>query len=129
MVERSNRVTRRRFLLWFFVVRHGLIMTKFSFESKLDRTQQHLYELNLEIKRWIKSRPYRITDELDTDTGANVICGQLLGPVPSIISQLIGDCLQNLRSSLDHLAYELAIANTGTLTFRLIGRTRGGGVT
>jgi hypothetical protein len=36
--------------------------------------------------------------------------------VPPLILQLIGDCLQNLRSCLDHLAYALALANKGSLT-------------
>lgn len=91
-------------------------MTQLSFESKLQRAEQHLHELDPKIKQWITSHPYRISDELDPDTGDNIIWGELLDPMPSIISHLIGDCLQNLRSTLDHLAYELAVANTGMLT-------------
>lgn len=91
-------------------------MTKFSFESKLDRAYQHLKELRTKIDGWVKNRPYRLTDKLDANSGDNIISGQLLRPMPPLISQLVGDCLQNLRSSLDHLAYALAIANKGSLT-------------
>jgi hypothetical protein len=87
-----------------------------SFADKLNRARHHFNELELEIERWRKSRPYRIVDELDSDTGDNVIYGQLLRFPPSHISQLIGDCLQNLRCSLDHLAYALAVKNKGSLT-------------
>jgi hypothetical protein len=82
-----------------------------SFEEKLDRAYQHLQQLQLEPRRWIQTRPYTITDEIDPNTGDNVIYGKLLGLPPPIIPQLIGDCLFNLRSCLDHLAYALAIAN------------------
>ncbi len=93
-----------------------------SFESKLDRAEQHLQELQAEIERWIKSHPYRITDELDPKTDDNIICGQLLGPTPPLILQLVGDCLQNLRSCLDHLAYALALANKESLTDAEVSR-------
>jgi hypothetical protein len=92
------------------------MVTNFSFESKLIRSEQHLRELGPEIRRWVQSRPYRIIDELDPDTGDNVISGQLRESPPPLIPQLTGDCLQNLRSCLDHLACALAVANKGALT-------------
>jgi len=91
-------------------------MPSYSFEAKLDRAGQHLKELRTELDSWIKNRPYRITDKLDPDNGDNVIYGQLRQAMPPSITELVGDCLQNLRSSLDHLAYALAIANKGSLT-------------
>lgn len=87
-----------------------------TFESKLDRAHQHLEELRSEINRWVKSRPYRIIDKIDSNSRDNIIYGQIIRPMPARIVQLIGDCLQNLRSCLDHLAYSLALANKGSLS-------------
>ncbi len=91
-------------------------MQPYSFEAKLDRARQHLEKLGTELKAWIKCHPYRITNKYDLKSGDNVIYGQLTRPMPPLINELAGDCLQNLRSSLDHLAFELAIANKGSLT-------------
>jgi hypothetical protein len=45
--------------------------------------------------------------------GADTIIGSLCAeatPIPSVVPLLIGDCLQNLRSSLDYLVLELVLA-------------------
>jgi hypothetical protein len=70
----------------------------------------------LEIDRWLKTHPYTITDDLDPDTGDNVVRTELTASPPPIIPQIIGDCLYNLRASLDHLVYALALANKPSLT-------------
>ena len=41
-----------------------------SFESKLNRAEQHLYELGPIIQQWIRS--HRITDELDLDSATTL---------------------------------------------------------
>src|SRR5258708_3704415 len=82
-----------------------------SFESKLKRARQHLEELRAEIDAWVKSRPYRLSDKIDPHSGDNIIYGQLLRPLPDRVLQLTGDCLQNLRSALDHIAFALALFN------------------
>ena len=84
-------------------------MTKFSFDEKLDRANQLFKELWVELRRWRGSRPYFITDEFDPKSGDNVVYVQMRGSTPSIILTLLGDCLYNLRSSLDHLVHELAV--------------------
>ena len=80
-----------------------------SFMFKLERAEQHLHELRPEIERWLKSGAYSISDDPDSDATYNILNAQLVRPMPSLISQLIGDCLQNLRSAIDHLVYTLAL--------------------
>jgi hypothetical protein len=55
-----------------------------SFEEKLERADQHLKELWPELRRWVQSRPYRILDKVDPNTGDNILYGQLLRSPPSI---------------------------------------------
>lgn len=86
-------------------------MPSYSFIEKLDRANEHLKKLRAELSRWVKSRPYGITDELDTKSGDNVLYARMLRPAPPIIATVVGDCLYNLRSSLDHLVYCLAARN------------------
>ncbi len=84
---------------------------KQSFDEKLDRANYHLKELREELRRWRKDRPYVITDELDAKSGDNIVYAKMRGSTPPIVLTLTGDCLYNLRSSLDHLVHALAVQN------------------
>lgn len=86
-------------------------MAKFSFEEKLAGADEHLEKLRMELRQWIKSRPYAITDELDPKSGDNVVYAQMFAPTPSTILTLTGDCLYNFRSSLDHLVHAIAVSH------------------
>lgn len=87
-----------------------------SYEVKLDRADQHLQSLIDEIARWKLTNPYAISHEIDSETGDDIVRFNRIDQPPRLIAQLIGDCLHNLRCVLDHLVYDLAIANRGTLT-------------
>jgi hypothetical protein len=82
-------------------------------ELKLDRARNHLQALEYESDAWLDSKPYRLTEEPGTRRYEKVLFAELLQPVPSRLAPIIGDCVHNLRSALDNLAYELAIAYTG----------------
>ncbi len=82
-------------------------------EIKLDRALHHLQSLEYETAAWLDSKPYRLTEEYDTSSGETVLVAELLRPVPPRFAPIIGDCVHNLRSALDNLAYELAVAYTG----------------
>src|SRR5208282_4874521 len=88
----------------------------YSFEEKLARAHYHLNLLWSESNQWIESCPYTITDEIDPNTGDNVIRSKLIGSPPPIVSQILGDCLHNFRATLDHLVHALALKNRLTLT-------------
>ncbi|MGA6970040.1 MAG: hypothetical protein WBY93_00300 [Candidatus Binatus sp.] len=86
-----------------------------SFVEKLERANQHLNSLESDIHRWLESKPYTMLYEPDLNTGENIISIDA-GKPPETISPTIGDCVHNLRSSLDHLVYSLAIKNRSGLT-------------
>jgi len=97
-----------------------------SLRLKLDRAYEHIQALERDISAWIKTDPYEIADEPDPEppleqvSHPNVIYRRFritrLDPVPAPLLIIVGDCLFNLRSALDHLAFALAVTNTPNMT-------------
>src|SRR5687767_14839123 len=77
-------------------------------ELKLNRAVQHLERLEAEIKRWVGGHPYFLVSEFDPERGEHGVWIRPEGEPPAEFGILIGDCLHNLRSALDSLAYDLA---------------------
>lgn len=92
-----------------------------SFIAKLKRAHEHLEGLKHEFETWNPGSAYRITDEFDPKRGHNVIFGERIGDMPGRFSLLIGDCIYDLRASLDHLAFALASTYTRPLSPDLEG--------
>ena len=82
----------------------------FHHERRLDRALYHLDSLKIEIAAWLEERPYRTWTEPDVDSSKKVLWVEVIGTPPPDLSLIVGDCLHNLRCSLDNLVLELAIA-------------------
>ncbi|GAC1399098.1 MAG: hypothetical protein NVSMB56_14050 [Pyrinomonadaceae bacterium] len=65
--------------------------------------------------KFINSNPYRIERESDPQTGYNVYRVFDIQTPPVEIGLLAGDVIHNLRSVLDHLAYQLVYVNGATI--------------
>ena len=75
---------------------------------KVDRAYKHIIDLNAEILRFtLEGHPYETFHEDDLNSGERTYYLRVLKEIPSHLSALIGDIAQNLRSSLDHLAWHL----------------------
>jgi hypothetical protein len=83
----------------------------FNHVLRLDRALYHLQSLETEVGRWVEKRPYRLWTKFDPKSGKNLIWAEVLEPPPAELGLIIGDCLNNLRSALDNLAYELALTH------------------
>ncbi len=83
-----------------------------SHRARLDRAHDHVQTVTHELRRWLDVHAPFPTDELDPTTGSNVVRAALSEEIPAAWGPLIGDALHNLRSSLDHLAFALTVANT-----------------
>lgn len=83
---------------------------------KIDRAKTHLLELQTEIKSFMDSRPYRISTKRDSETKRLIYYVSAVKEPPQVLSLIAGDIIQNLRSAMDHLAYELFISNGGNET-------------
>jgi hypothetical protein len=84
-----------------------------SFVLKLERADDHLKALIEEVRWWVQSHAYRISEEVDPETDLTTVYVEPVSDPPLKLSILIGDALHNLRGCLDHLALALAEANLG----------------
>jgi hypothetical protein len=83
-----------------------------GFEAKLGRADEHLRDLDDSVDRFIQSKPYRAVREPDPKGRDYILTGHIEKPLNVIEwSLLFGDCLFNLRSALDHLAWKLSGPN------------------
>jgi len=99
-----------------------------SFEPiklRMQRAQEHREELELAIQGFLKTNPYEIVHEfgdwplqipppphVDARKGVHTYRVTTRHPIPSRIPILAGECLQGLRSALDYVAWQLALAQS-----------------
>lgn len=76
-----------------------------SVYAKLDRAEEHFKAVDSEIKTWLNSGRYEAFVERGTQQTRIGISVLRTGPPPDLVrwSVIIGDCLNNLRATLDHL--------------------------
>lgn len=90
--------------------------------AKLDRADAHLAELRCELTRHLQ-RADLVVGRLGYKSGQPGKGGEISGRyrvqgLPHRIPVIAGDVIHNLRSALDHVVWQLVIANGGTPTFR-----------
>jgi len=83
--------------------------------AKIERAKEHVRNLETEISTFWSPDRYTISREDDPDTGDEVfrIHGKDFD-LPARWSCIIGEVVHNLRSALDHLAWQLVLANGQT---------------
>ncbi|MCA1706525.1 MAG: hypothetical protein LC808_25970 [Actinobacteria bacterium] len=83
-------------------------------QLKLGRALEHLLSLDDAIAAYLGSDPVNIVREIDQRHPERVVFSMALKEEPpATLSAVIGDCVHNLRASLDHLAWQLVLANGG----------------
>ncbi len=87
---------------------------------KLLRAREHLKVLGDELAAFNAGDPYRIVHEPNADGSEHIFRTKVLGQPPSLLSAIIGDALQNMRASLEHLAWGLAWKDKGSEPSRSI---------
>lgn len=88
-------------------------MSSFSADAKHRRGVEHLTALRAAMTTFLGEHPYDITVER-TRFGQYAFRVRGLAPPPPQLGLLIGDCVHNLRSALDHLVHDLAVLNRPT---------------
>lgn len=83
---------------------------------KVARAEEHLQTLDEENRAYFEGRPYEIVHERDEERSRHVYRFRVRQTPPLRLSILMGDCLHELRSSLDYLAWQLVLENGGTPT-------------
>jgi hypothetical protein len=80
---------------------------------KLDRAKEMIEEIYDAVVGYIAEEPYEVVGEFNPETSEYVIRGKVTKPTRKI-GIIAGDAAHNLRSALDHLAWQLALLNTAT---------------
>ncbi len=81
--------------------------------AKIERAKEHVRNLKDEIGTFWSSNRYVITPEDDPETGDEVFRFHGDLQLPPHWGVIIGETVHNLRSALDHLAWQLVLANGG----------------
>jgi len=83
---------------------------------KIERAKKHIADLDVAIRAFCESKPYTIATKPHpiAEIQHTTLYVSRVEPVPEDIGLIAGDVIHNLRSSLDHLAWQLIEANGGT---------------
>jgi len=94
----------------------------FNHDLRLKRASEHLQSIKAEVRRWREEHPYRTYVKFDEQSGEKSIIAEVFWQPRAELGLLIGDCIHNLRSTLDNLVYDLARANRNGPLSRSIAR-------
>lgn len=81
---------------------------------KLYRAKQHFMEFEREVAAWMNTRPSgpgKIVNAPESTPEKEIFICALSDPMPARFGLIAGDYLQNLRSVLDYLVWQLILAN------------------
>lgn len=79
--------------------------------EKLNRTDRSLETVHDEIRRFIDAKGQSITGDFDRERSSYIFWLQDLEQPPLLWGALLGEAIHNLRSALDHLAWQLIKRN------------------
>lgn len=90
-----------------------------AWQAKLTRAEHHLDDIKRQVNDYLAKKPCTVTE---VAVASNSYKARLIltTPPPEELSLTIGDCVHNIRSALDAIAYEIAeTRNGGKLAERL----------
>ena len=78
---------------------------------KLERAKEHLEILDVKVREFFDAKPFSITTYEDVQNALYVM--RIKIPIIDIkLAIIAGDAVDNLRSALDHIAWQLALTKT-----------------
>lgn len=81
---------------------------------KLDRAHEHLDQLEAEFRSFLRLNPYEVIPQPNPEEGLDMYRLKVTRSPPARLGIIIGDAIHNLRSALNHLAWQLALLKTAT---------------
>lgn len=81
-----------------------------GYERKLLRADVHIDALDEAVQDWLDRGGYTLVEKTDAQTGYQIICAEIKEPPDPDWPLIIGDAVHNLRSALDHIAFDLTVA-------------------
>ena len=79
-------------------------------QAKLERAYKHISDIDAAIRLFFESSPYVIVAKQDQQTGDYVSYVESVRDVPADVPLIAGDAINNIRSALDHLAWQLVLS-------------------
>jgi hypothetical protein len=93
---------------------------------KTERAKKHLADLQVEISAFLNANPYEVRGERNPQTGQPCYYLASVRDAPVSIAVVAGDAIQNLRSALDHLAWNMMEVGEPDLPVPLTEKERRG---
>jgi hypothetical protein len=87
-----------------------------SVQLKIFRAAQHIKSLESELEGYFKGNPGKMVRQPHASEDEAIFLFVPEGPIPARFGLIVGDVLQNLRSSLDYLVWELVLTANGQPT-------------
>lgn len=84
--------------------------------QRSERAKEQFRELDGEVRAFRDSEPYKIIPEYDSESGTILYRLGSIEPVPIRVSHIAGEVIHALRSTLDHLVYQLLLAANPSAT-------------
>jgi hypothetical protein len=84
-----------------------------SARAKLSRARRHFAHLSDVLRAYLEKPPYVVSSKRDPTSRRLHYVAVHVAPTPIELPAIIGDTVHNLRSALDHLAYQLVWIGTG----------------
>jgi hypothetical protein len=82
--------------------------------QKVDHAELHLDLVKAEIKGYLDANPGEFVPHASSTQNQPTFVLKPKSPIPENIGLVVGDCLQNLRSSLDYLIWKLVLVAENT---------------
>lgn len=82
-------------------------------ELKIERAKQHIADFQRSVNGVVDSKPYQTAVDRDPNSGDKVFRLRITTDTPRDWPAVIGDIANNLRSALDHLAWQLVEVSGG----------------
>jgi hypothetical protein len=82
-------------------------------QAKVTRANQHIQDFQLALTAFHDTKPYAVAIKEDTQTGKRIYYVAKSDPIPDGIATIAADVIQNLRSPLDQIAYQLVLDARG----------------
>ncbi len=83
-------------------------------KRRLAWAKRHIEAYEALAKDFLDSQPIVVVSETETETGDEVFRAKILKPIPHDLAPITGDAIHSLRSTLDHIAWSLALLKTPT---------------
>jgi hypothetical protein len=81
---------------------------------KIERAKHHIKDLEGRIKLFRESDPYRLVLDQSTNPEERIVRLKINATVPTEFAVIAGETINQLRSALDHLAWQLVDASGST---------------